>query len=367
MKVLWIGHFLQTGGWSEATKNYILAMDSVGIDIIPRPFPLNSPQIQPEGRLKQLMEKSSIGCDICIQHLLPHYMQYDGHFKKNIGLFVLESHNIKYTPWPSYLNLMDELWVPCQYMIDNKDNNGIKVPMELVPHAFDLTKYKEYSPLDIPELTGNYVFYYIGELTRRKNLEALITAFQIAFRSNKAVALILKISLPGVDYQNLNNMVKGLCNKIKKSLRLYINEHLYKDETIITQYLSEEDLIKLHKSCHCYISTSHGEGFCLPAMEALMLGNLVIAPNCTAFQDFVHPDFLVDCQESPCVDMFETFDGHNTSNEVWYDINVVNLMKKMRFCYENRDMTKYKKWYQNKVQEFSYATIGNKIKNLLKQ
>ena len=34
MKVLYIGHYKEFGGWAEAAKSYILALDSVGVDVV---------------------------------------------------------------------------------------------------------------------------------------------------------------------------------------------------------------------------------------------------------------------------------------------------------------------------------------------
>ena len=34
MKVLYLGHYKEGTGWSQAAIDYILAMDSVGIDVV---------------------------------------------------------------------------------------------------------------------------------------------------------------------------------------------------------------------------------------------------------------------------------------------------------------------------------------------
>ena len=44
MKVLYVGCYRDGTGWGKAAENYILAMDAVGIDVVPRSVKLNETQ-----------------------------------------------------------------------------------------------------------------------------------------------------------------------------------------------------------------------------------------------------------------------------------------------------------------------------------
>lgn len=362
MKVLFVGHFVQDSGWSMAARNYLLAMDSVGIDVVCRPIILNGPHCELPDRLMYLSQKPLNNCTHIIQHILPHYMQYDG-TKKNIGLYVLESHNTQLTKWPQHLNLMDEVWVPCKEMANHRLDNGLTKPVKIVSHAFDLTKYKQdYPPLGIPDLQGNYTFYYIGELNKRKNIEALVTAFHAEFGVNEPVSLLLKVSGPDKTPEHMST----LCNSVKESLRIQGDINLYKKEIVISQRLTETDLMSLHKTCNCFVLPSHGEAWSIPAFEAMAFGNPVIASKYGGPTDFCHPNLLVEGQENICTDMHSTFPGLNTGHERWFDINIPHLMKLMRHCYET-NTSKYSDWQIAKAQEFSYQKIGQRIKKLLNE
>lgn len=364
MKILYIGHINQDSGWGRAGRDYLLAMDSVGLDVVARPVFVGGSKIK-DPRISKLENKSSRNCDVCIQHLLPHYMMYDSNFK-NIGLYVMESHNAKLTPWSTHLNLMDEVWVPCNDMYNYGISNGIQTKMQVVPHAFDLKKYEqEYPPLDIPDLDGNYTFYYIGEFNKRKNLEALLIAFHTEFSQYEPVSLVLKLNMPGKSENELAKLADELNNNVKDSLRLYINRELYRPIITITQRLPELELMRLHRTCDCFVSTSHAEAWCIPAFEASTLGNSVIASAYGGPVEYVHPDMLTYVQESVCTDMHSTFPGHSTARERWVDVNIPMLMRQMRYCYENGN--KYRDWQKQKCQEFSYESIGNKIKEFLNE
>ena len=36
MKILYVGHYKEQGGWAQAATDYILALDSVGVDVVCR-------------------------------------------------------------------------------------------------------------------------------------------------------------------------------------------------------------------------------------------------------------------------------------------------------------------------------------------
>ena len=59
MKVLYIGCYRDGTGWAQAAIDYILAMDSAGIDVVPRAIKLNSNNPELPKRILEL-EKNRI-------------------------------------------------------------------------------------------------------------------------------------------------------------------------------------------------------------------------------------------------------------------------------------------------------------------
>jgi glycosyltransferase involved in cell wall biosynthesis len=55
----------------------------------------------------------------------------------------------------------------------------------------------------------------------------------------------------------------------------------------ISTYVDDEDLPALYAGATAYVTTSHYEGFGLPALEAMACGAPVIAPNTTAFPEIL--------------------------------------------------------------------------------
>ena len=61
MKVLYIGHYREDTGWAQAARDYILAMDSVGIDVVCRNVTLTQWSEDIPQRIKHLESKNSEG------------------------------------------------------------------------------------------------------------------------------------------------------------------------------------------------------------------------------------------------------------------------------------------------------------------
>jgi glycosyltransferase involved in cell wall biosynthesis len=367
MKVLFIGYYRENSGWGHATRNWILALDKVGVDIVPRCVRISNDDPQLPQRIIELEKKDTKNCDIVIQKLLPHHMCYDGHFYKNISAFLLESSNCKYSSWPSYINMMDEVWVPCP---DNKRaclNSNIYKPIHIIPETYDDTKFElGYEPLDIPFLRNKFVFYFIGENTRRKNLAALIQAFHLEFSPAEPVELLIKSRTPGVPNEQQSQYLHGNIQEIKKNLKIYQNLNAYKKECIITDHISDVDIMKIHATAHCLVMPSCSEGWNIPISEAMAFGNPVIANNCGGMQyqiKNVEGGLLVKNHKVPCIGALDTLPDLYTSRETWHAIDVADLRIKMRNVYEDKELRN--KLSKNGVcnsRIFNYENVGRMMK-----
>lgn len=349
-KILFISHICQPTGFGTAAKNYLLALDTQ-FDVIARSVPIQG-DVEQTGKLKKLLEKPAEPCDICIQHLLPHYMEYDGNFARNIGLFVTETYNLSYHNWISRLNLMDEIWVPNAHMMAFAQQNGIIPSTKLLPHAFDIKEYEQ--PYEVLELPTSFKFYTIAEFIKRKNLAALIRAFHNEFTPNEPVELIIKTN---------SSQIGPFIDSIKTKMKLYRSLDDYKKEQVIIQRLDRKEILRLHKSCDCYVNTSFAEGFCIPAFEAMAFNNFCISSpiGIDYLKNYTRAMILTGRNE-PCFRAMETFGDHNTSSELWFSIDILDLMSKMRAVYE-------KDWPQGNglkiAKQHSYDEIGKQAKKLL--
>ena len=375
MKVLYISNYKDGTGWGNAATDYILAMDSVGIDVVCRSISFNGEKGEVHPRILELERKSSRHSNVCIQHLLPHMLDYNGRFEKNIALYESETSNFKSSRWTEYINTVDEAWVVNKQMSEASLSSGVESPIRIIPHTFDTSKYdKEYKPLDIPymDIENKFVFYFIGEAIRRKNIFALIKAFHLEFDVDEPVDLIIKASKGGMSDDDCGKYIKELCDTAKENLKLYPSNDLYKSEFITTGFLDNEKMMRFHKTMDCFVMPSYGEAWCLPAFDAMAMGSTPICTNVGGMSDFLSDGggTLIDGVLEPAFGMTETFQDLYTGREDCVSINVRKLQKAMRRMYylaSNSDSkyTNLQKQGREIADKYSYENIGNRIKEAL--
>ena len=371
MKILYLGHYKEGTGWSQAAIDYIMALDSVGVDVVCRNISLTSRTGEIPDRVLELEKKSLAGCTSCIQHLLPHHLVGTNHFDKNISYFVSESTSIRTTPWFPQLQQMDEVWVP------NSDlQNGLVEDklfddasrIRLVPHTFDLNKYtKSYREIFISGVDHKFKFYYIGEFNDRKNLESVIRSFHSEFDRSEPVALILKVKRHGVPPKQLKEQVEQLCNGIKKRMRMYPSIEDYHTEIIISEEMDNDGINSLHQYGDCFVCTSHGEGWSIPAFDAMGFENTPICSAVGGPKDFIDSPATGSCVDgvySVCESVDSAFPEMFTGREEWFVPCEYEIKACMRYYYVNRDKIDRTAGL-TQADKFSYETVGNKMKEHL--
>jgi glycosyltransferase involved in cell wall biosynthesis len=371
MKILYIGHYKEGTGWSKAATDLILSMQTSGLDVVCRNIKLTGSKPTVDKRLLMLEQKPLKDIDICIQHVLPHHLVGTEKFKKNIAYFVGESSTIKYTNWFLYLLQMDEVWVPNKTIRnvciqDGLDEKKIKV----IPHAFDMSQYnKSGDQINFGPHNHKFKFYYICDLNDRKNLKSIIRCFNSEFHNYEPVTLVLKVKKFGNSPEQLKSYITKMCNEIKKELRIYADISQYNQELIISEDLQEREMAALHNSCDCFVGASHGEGWSIPAFDAMCYGNTPICSKDGGPREFIDENdlstgFLVNGVYSICNHSDAAFPDIFTGREEWFTPSESEIKRMMRYYYENRDKIDRDAGLKQ-ASKFSYESVGQIIKDAL--
>lgn len=390
MKVLCTSVFRDGTGYSHAAIENALACEAAGLNVVCRSITL-SPQKgrQAAQRIAHLEAKDLRAVDAVIQLSLPHTFEYKGGVR-NIGFFAWETTHFRRSSWATYCNMMDEIWVFCIQSRQAAIDSGVRVPVKVIPHACDVKRFeRRLEPLDIPVLRGKMAFYFIGEATRRKNLPGLLRAYFAAFSSRDDVALLIKTSVPGMTPEQGARHIGEMVADMKRVMRLYRNERLYPPVVTITRHLSEDMMDRLHATGHCFVMPSHGESWCIPAMDAMGFGNPIVASNWGAFPEILDEDgrnrfgeetqqfdypcggstdcgWLVDGHLVPCFAPDSGLGDLYTGHERWFDPDLGMLADHMRQAYcewHDRALWSARQSAATKrALEFSHAAVGKLIR-----
>jgi len=358
VKILYIGNYKDGTGWASACTNNILALDAANVEVVPRCITFETQTQSYPDRIKQLEQNSSLGCDVCIQHTLPHLYSYNSHFR-NIGFLDTEVDSFKDTCWQYHINIMDEMWVPSLHTRGACRKSGVTIPINIAPHSLGISKYKP-SPdgNTIQDLNHTFNFAFIGEFVERKNLAALLKAFHIEFHPLEPVNLFIKTSLATLP------QVQAHCQEVKDGLKI---RKRYKEEIIVCGHLPKKDYISVLNQCHSFVMPSRGEAFCIPALEAMALKIPVIHTDNTGMDDFcVGPS--VQSEQVPCFGAMSTLPNLYTANARWSEINIEELCIAMRNAYmqwNTEQGLNQKQEAYKMAQQYDHKIIGQQLKELL--
>lgn len=122
-------------------------------------------------------------------------------------------------------------------------------------------------------ITKQFIMY-TGGVDKRKNIERLVEAYSL-------LALNLRNDFQLVLVGKLANNEKLWLEEIRKKYKLEENQ------IIVTNYVSDEELVILYNLSTLFVFPSWHEGFGLPALEAMACGTAVIGSNASSIPEVI--------------------------------------------------------------------------------
>lgn len=362
MKVLYIGNYRDASGWGSVAEANILAMNSVGIDVVARPISFG--QQKPINPIIESLEKKECkGSTICIQHCLPSYYYYNRKMT-NIGFYCVETTDFYPTKWHKYINLMDYAWVMSKQNKQASIKSYVSTPINVIPFSLNPSLYnRKNRTTSVSELEKGFNFCFVGDWNNRKNITALLKAFYTEFHTSEPVNLFIKLS---------SNMPSDKCMQEFNKLNDFVKSGLkirnkYQNICVICGNMNHSDYISILSQCHVFICPSYGEACCIPAVEAAALGLKVIYTAEIGLEDYISNGISVPSTEDNCFGMQSALPEIQTANENWMNINLQHLRMAMRSSFEYySDSEEEKDKISNDIfSRFSHEAVGKIIKESL--
>ena len=391
MKLAYLSVFRDGTGYANQSVHNMLAMEAGSIDVVARAIKLQPSQNKElASKVQHLEDKTTDNVDVVVQHILPHMFEYKSGVK-NIGMFCWETTHFSRSNWSHCCNLMDEIWVPSTQNAQAAIDSGVTVPIRVFPCACDISRFNNPpEPIKIEQLKDKCVFYTIGEMTRRKNIVAILRAFYSSFSLRDNVALVIKTNIPGKTPDEATEILRATVADIKKSMHIYVKHSYYPPVICMTDFLPDSQLDQLHNACDVFVSASHGEAWGIPSHDAMGFKNPVILSNWGSYpalaygqskeyweqktRTFKHPGeidcgWLIKGTLTPCFGQVDSFPDLYTASESWYEPDICHLVECMQQAYGE--------WVDGKLNikgnaakkratEFSYENVGKTAKILLR-
>lgn len=368
MRVKYCGPAYDYSGYGEANRHDIGSLLEAGVEVTAQ-IPRYCLEVSDFGKLGEKIaecENKELGYRIKIMHTTPNvYEQFYEPNKYHIGRVFWETDKIPLDFAKNVQNL-DEIWTGSEFNAQAIRNAGVTVPIKIITEAIDtdidLSLIKPYKT----GLDKQYKFYSMFEWTERKNPSALLEAYWREFEGRDDVSLTLKTYVDNFTPEKHDEILANI-KRIKKRLALSHYAPLY----IFTRLMDRHQIYRFHKSFDCFVSPHRGEGWGIPQMEALLVGNPIISTNCGGIHEY-----LRNKQDALLLDYNLIPLEANTRNSQWYtpdqrwaDISIDQLREYMRFAYDNqKKMKAMGKSGQTIVKKlFSLKAVGQKMRKRLEE
>lgn len=186
------------------------------------------------------------------------------------------------------LSRVAECWVPCranQHMLVASGVPAEKV--HVIPHPYDPTDPIVKLAGRLPDLEWRK-FYSIGRWEPRKGYAELVEAFLTAFTPRDKTVLTIKYTGgKWPDYPTPEEAVARASERTAVRGNGWTPASIKARVKLIQGRFPRNAILELHYRNNIYVSSSHGEAWCLPAFEACLAGNQVVYVPSGGTEDFV--------------------------------------------------------------------------------
>jgi glycosyltransferase involved in cell wall biosynthesis len=385
-KILYIAPVRDFSGYATASRDYIRALDQAGANLVVRAIRYD--QADPGTAYKatelerKLMKRDLNDVDVVIQHTTPNEMRVTPG-KINIAIVAWETTRIP-DYWVEKLNQFDAVITFCAASVNAFRDCGVSVPIYKVPHTFDIPNYANLDDVDVivapssPDfLKGRFMFYNISQFAAKKGVDILLRAYYGAFHGmGEEVILMLKTYIGMGNRNQEREQLQQYIAGVKQGMRL--PEGGYPPVMLVTKTLTEEQMLKLHATGDCYVCSSRGEGWCIPAFDALTYGNKLVTTTWGGMGEFtqwsdtdagspiprIRPNvYPVNYLMEPLVGQQHADPELYTGFDLIAEPSVSSMMEQMKNAYDDRDVRDP----APDMMEFDYSVVGPKMKVIIEE
>jgi glycosyltransferase involved in cell wall biosynthesis len=174
---------------------------------------------------------------------------------------------------------VDEVWAPSHAAREAFVASGVAPDLvHVVPNGIDPERFTPDGPRRALPTQKSSVLLFVGGMTYRKGIDLLLEAYRRAFTSDDDVCLVLKAFGSRTFYRG---------QTAEDAVRVFQAVPGAPELVLVDEDLAFDAIPALYRACDVLVQPYRGEGFCLPALEALACGRPVIVTDGGSTDDFV--------------------------------------------------------------------------------
>lgn len=196
----------------------------------------------------------------------------------NIGYWAWELSQFP-DAWLSAFRYVDEIWVHSRF-IQQSIAHKAPCPVLCMPVAVEPFSSAKFSRayFDLPERGFLILFFFdFRSFIHRKNPEAALKAFSLAFQNHPDARVHLIIKVNGADAR-------------PDDYQAFLNSEAVRDPRVILldKVMQDWEITELVRLCDCFLSLHRSEGFGRGLAEAMYFGKPVVATGYSGNVDFMN-------------------------------------------------------------------------------
>lgn len=385
MKVRYYGHVGQRTGYGRAAEATCLSMLAAGIELEIRP-------LAPAGHL-DFTRASVLPLASCLKTdaelttpdiVFVHTLPFDCERVLQItGLTKASSRLAAYTTWEGAnrmpvtfqraLREFHAVFFPSMHNVMRAARLEDASRVAHLPHACDPDDVV-YLRRPRQEQPDRYRFYYVGAWNSRKYPIGVIRAFLGEFRPEEQVELVIQSPFASHD------------NFVVAAHSTGLERHEMARIDFRNGFATDAEIIDLHREADCFVTTSRGEAWNLPAFDAMVAGRHIIASANLGSDEYLSPTSadLIQGHEQPAqgdVQLEHVAAGavnlrylgaHGlTGRQTWIDPDLPRFASMMRGAYASRNRALSPATFPltsdlpGAIERYTYSTVGQNLRTVL--
>lgn len=357
--VVWVGGLGHATGFGIWCRRAMKAALDAGVLCYFQPareaVHLDQPSPEPDTRDCQRHVGEESMTQIIIEHA-DRFTRCSGRYKIGWSMCEVEGWPPR---WIEGCRWVDEVWVPTERERRVLLSSGVEREVRVMPLGIDpglfhpgISPWPERPPVE-------FLFVSVFLWCMRKNPDMLIRAFRDEFGREEGVALFIKTGVPREE------------EKLPFQTRWWMKE-AGPPVVILADPLVDNEMGRIYTMGDCFVLPTSGEGWCLPAMEALACGLPVITTGWSA-----PVEWGSDGEGKPLPGMhFIEYKLMDPRREVpawegsyWAMPSYDHLRVLMREAYENRDEWKAEAAEGSAIvrEKWTWEKVGERILRRLEE